>query len=152
LCHLAHTYFTTLVNRERFEIKEPCETHPGSNAPEAEDWNVYWSRKGTGPLALSYDLVAAFYRKFIIKPYLTHFILKYFNNHDALLHAGCGSGQVDQDVGSKISITALDLSDAALTIYKKANTNYQQLVRGSILEIPLLSDSFDGIYNLGVME
>ena len=150
--HLVHIYFTTLINRERYEIGEPfVATHGATALQDPQGWGGYWSEK-TKPTLLVYDLIAAFYRKFIIKSSLNHFILKYFDADARLLHAGCGSGQVDRDIGAKIRISALDISTQALTIYKKANKRYRELIHGSIFAIPVDSATFDGIYNLGVME
>ena len=152
LSHLIHTYFTTLINRERFEIAEPFHPETSSVSSDTQGWDNYWSSKDNKPTLLIYDLIAAFYRKFIIKPTLNHFILKYFDTKSLLLHAGCGSGQVDMDIGARIRISALDISPAALSIYKKANKHYRELIHGSIFDMPVPAGSFDGIYNLGVME
>lgn len=153
LSHLVHTYFTTLVNRERFEIAEPFRPESPEGGPvDLQGWDEYWSGKDNKPTFLIYDLIAAFYRKFIIKPALNRFILGNFNADSSLLHAGCGSGQVDRDIGEKIEISALDISPAALSIYKKSNKHYRELILGSIFDIPASDGSFDGIYNLGVME
>lgn len=153
LSHLVHTYFTTLVNRERFEIAEPyCSALTSKGPADPQGWDDYWSGKDNKPTLLIYDLIAAFYRKFIIKASLNRFILRNFNADSRLLHAGCGSGQVDKDIGKKIRISALDISPVALSIYKKSNKHYQELILGSIFNIPLPDASFDGIYNLGVME
>lgn len=59
---------------------------------DTQGWNEYWNRKNLG--GTWYALVAAFYRKFIIRPHLNRFIYKYFAKNSALLHAGCGSGVV----------------------------------------------------------
>ncbi|MCG3773113.1 MAG: Polyprenol monophosphomannose synthase [Nitrosomonadaceae bacterium] len=153
LSHLVHTYFTTRFNRERFEIAEPFrpELLKGGHV-DLQGWDSYWSGKDNKPMLLVYDLIAAFYRKFIIKSALNRFILGNFNANSRLLHAGCGSGQVDRDIGAKIGISALDISPAALSIYKKANKHYRELILGSIFNIPAPVESFDGVYNLGVME
>jgi dolichol-phosphate mannosyltransferase len=150
--HLIHIYFTTLINRERFEIAEPfVQSDNSAMLRDTQGWADYWSSKNK-PALLVYDLIAAFYRKFIIKRSLNHYILKYFDGNSRLLHAGCGSGQVDRDIGETIKISALDISAQALTIYKKANKRYHELIHGSIFSMPVKSASFDGIYNLGVME
>jgi ubiquinone/menaquinone biosynthesis C-methylase UbiE len=95
-----------------------------------------------------YDLIAAFYRKFIIKPSVNRYILGNFNAESRLLHTGCGSGQVDRDIGMKIGISALDISPVALSICKKANKHYRELIHGSIFKIPVHNGSFDGIYDI----
>jgi ubiquinone/menaquinone biosynthesis C-methylase UbiE len=121
------------------------------NAETSKEWEDYWSKqkKANSPV---YNLIAEFYRKFIIKRTLNYFMKRYFQPGSKILHAGCGSGQVDTDVVKLFSVTALDISSNALKIYKKTNKNRGEAVLGSIFKIPAKDESFDGIYNLGVME
>lgn len=150
--HLANTYLTTLLNIERYEIAEPYRINEKSGSSlDTQGWDDYWMSKSRTAHAV-YDLIAAFYRKFIIRPSLNHVIFKYFGRQSRLLHAGCGSGQVDRDIGEKIPISALDISPYALGIYKKANKHFRDLILGSIFAIPVVETTYDGIYNLGVME
>jgi len=116
-----------------------------------EDWDIYWDNKGQ-PSNRIYDLFANFYRNNIIKPALNFFITKHFTRKSKILHAGCGSGKVDQDLVSLFQITALDISYPALKIYNQVNPNKAQLIQASIFALPFEEGSFDGIYNLGVME
>jgi dolichol-phosphate mannosyltransferase len=151
LSHLVHTYLTTRLNKERFVISEPFAGHEGV-AKDSQGWDSYWANKDNKPVYLAYDLAAAFYRKFIIRPSLNRMLRKYFSVQANVLHAGCGSGQVDTDVGAVLRITALDISPIALGIYRKANPHHESLMHGSIFAISVPSGTFDGIYNLGVME
>ncbi|MCO6500296.1 MAG: class I SAM-dependent methyltransferase [Vicingus serpentipes] len=114
------------------------------------DWNVYWSKKGKS-VNLLYDGIAKFYRYFIIQPYLKHFIRLNFKKDDQVLHAGCGSGQVDFGISDYVNITALDISPEALNIYKGLHKD-AIVVNASIFDLPYEDNHFDGIYNLGVME
>lgn len=59
---------------------------------------------------------------------------------------------MDTDINKYASITALDISKDALRLYQSFNGKSSQTVHGSILDIPLEENSFDGIYNLGVLE
>lgn len=123
-----------------------------SKIHDPQDWNSYWdlaNRNRTHPL---YNLIAEFYRKFIIRPNLNKYIRKFFSPLDTILHAGCGSGQVDLDIATEFSITALDISPAALELYKKHNPSVRNLINGSIFDLPKNARGMDGIYNLGVME
>jgi ubiquinone/menaquinone biosynthesis C-methylase UbiE len=115
------------------------------------DWDQYWTQKKRLTSRL-YDLIAGFYRRWIIKKALNRFMHKHFLSGAKLLHAGCGSGQVDVDLVQHFKITAMDTSKQALNLYKKVNQHQCSLVRGDIFAIPFLACSFDGIYNLGVME
>lgn len=117
-----------------------------------QNWDEYWSRASNKQTHAAYSIIASFYRKFIIRPSLTKFIKSNFIEGAKVLHAGCGSGQVDESIASYIDITPLDLSEGALALYKKYNPEAKNLTHASIFEIPAKDNSFDGIYNLGVME
>lgn len=126
--------------------------NPRRNSNESErDWDYYWVHKKQKSNML-YDIIAAFYRKRIIKSALNGFIKKTFKPGASLLHAGCGGGQVDTDVVRYAKVTALDISQFALDRYRALNGSLAQTLKGSIFEIPLADNSMDGVYNLGVME
>lgn len=118
---------------------------------ESRQWDEYWTKKKTKSQAI-YRLVAGFYREFIIKRSLNYFIEKEFKKGSRLLHAGSGTGQVDTDILDKYEITALDISGEALKLYKLHNGNKAKLLKASIFDIPAKSSTFEGIYNMGVME
>jgi len=151
---LVHLFITKITNPERFIIIEPIQHNKlvKTILPDPQGWNEYWSRNDRKQTYLLYDIIATFYRKFIISPTLNRYIFKYFQPSSSILHAGCGSGQVDRDISPKLSIMALDISPAALNLYKKSNPQVKKLIHASIFDIPLEESSLDGIYNLGVME
>ena len=118
---------------------------------EEKEWDEYWTKKQTASQTI-YRFIASFYRQYIIKRSLNHFIESEFKNNAKLLHAGSGSGQVDEDIIKKYEITALDISSEALKLYKFYNGNKAKLMLASIFDIKARPSTFDGIYNLGVME
>ena len=122
-----------------------------SSLQDPQGWNTYWDKKKS-KRGLFYDIVAEFYRRVIIRPSLNHFIKGNFAKGDPVLHAGCGSGQVDADIREYISITALDISPVALEIYKRENGPESTTLWASIFQIPLPDASMTGVYNLGVLE
>lgn len=126
------------------KIKENAES-------QKNEWNIYWDKPKKEKNSF-YGIVAEFYRKNIIKKALNEFIKEQFNSKSKLLHAGCGSGQVDTDLHDLYNLTALDISQNALDIYKKTNINHRKIMLGSIFKIPSKKSTYDGIYNLGVME
>ena len=65
---------------------------------------------------------------------------------------GCGSGQMDTDIVPKMKVSAMDISKEALVLYQYFNKNGAKLIQGDILNIPCADNSFDGVYNVGVME
>lgn len=118
---------------------------------EEKEWDKYWTKKKTKSQTV-YRIIASFYRKFLIKRSLNHFLKKEFKNGSGLLHAGSGSGQVDEDIKKIFDITALDISAEAIKLYKFYNGNTSKTLKASIFDIPVKDKTFDGIYNLGVHE
>ncbi|HVD99686.1 MAG TPA: methyltransferase domain-containing protein [Cytophagaceae bacterium] len=116
-----------------------------------KDWDIYWSAQNNSSNAV-YDVIANFYRNNIIRPYLNGFLTKHFQKGQKVLHAGCGSGKVDVNIVNYLSITALDISRPALEIYKKVNGNKATVIQGNIFSLPFSEETFDGIYDLGVIE
>jgi dolichol-phosphate mannosyltransferase len=150
---LCTTYFKTLFNPEKFEVSASiADELVNKNERDDQGWEAYWENEKTKAGGLAYDAVAAFYRKYIIRRALNAFVDKYFVPGSCILHAGCGGGQVDTDIRSRVRITALDISVNALNFYKRTNKQSCTLLHGSIYSIPLADESMDGIYNLGVME
>lgn len=143
-------YFDKLITPKKFMIPAKLETIDRSLMDD-QNWDSYWGKKQSKSKFL-YDIVAVFYRKFIICPNLTYYIRKYFKQGDSILHAGCGSGQVDSAIRDYVNITALDISTNALKIYGEENGYRAKLLHGSIFNIPASAEVFDGAYNLGVME
>ncbi len=116
-----------------------------------QDWDIYWADKDR-PSNTAYDFLAGIYRRLIVKNILNHFVKKHFAKGAHVLHAGCGSGQVDTDIRQHMDITALDISSEALKIYKNVNGSDCKVVQGNIFSLPFENNTFDGLYNLGVLE
>ena len=111
------------------------------------EWDRYWSEKHRTS-GMLFDRVADFYRKHIIPRLLNFFLCKNYGEGSLLLHAGCGSGKVDEKIKGAFKLVSLDIAMPAL----KINTYSRMLVQGDILRLPIKTNTFDGIYNLGVME
>ncbi len=150
---LFQTSLKTRLKRKSFiwsTSNSQTQTVSDGHDQEAE-WEEYWSAQEKNKKRM-YDVIAVFYRKYIIKPALNHFIKTTFAPGSSILHAGCGAGQVDTDVVRWAKVTALDISPKALERYRALHGDQVTLKHGSIFELPFEDDSFDGIYNLGVME
>lgn len=111
------------------------------------DWEEYWKFKKEKKRPL-YDLIASFYRCYIINRSLEYFIKKYAQPNALLLHTGCGSGEVDKDLVKKYRLIACDISQNAL----KINNVDKNKVRADIFNLPFKDKTFDILYNLGVLE
>jgi ubiquinone/menaquinone biosynthesis C-methylase UbiE len=112
------------------------------------EWDKYWATKSNIHNKL-YDEIAIKYRKYIIKPYLRKYIYNYFKPGSILLHAGCGSGQIEDT--KDFTIIGMDISQNALNIYKN-NHSDPNLLQGNILSTGIRNNTVEGIYNMGVME
>jgi dolichol-phosphate mannosyltransferase len=145
--------FKLIFNPEKFQVVE--ELAPGAidhTKRDTQGWDAYWDSTKDSPGGLLYDAIASIYRKWIIRPTLNAFVSEYFAPGSSVLHAGCGSGQVDVDIRHIVRITGLDISVNALSLYRRTNGNLCEVLHGSVFDIPLGDETMDGIYNLGVME
>lgn len=135
---------------ERFRLS-PATLNLNPALVDPQNWNAYWSAdKKTG--ALTYEVIASFYRRNVIRPHLERAIHRHIAKGARLLHCGCGSGQVDMRLHDEYRINALDISDGALRLYANNNPQAESYNHGSIYDIPAPEGTFDGVYSLGVME
>ncbi len=147
---VASLSFVNQINPAQFRVLAPF-TDVDPTLVDPQGWDTYWKRK-THRSSLIYEVIATIYRNLIIKRWLNEAIRKNFPRGSELLHAGCGSGQVDQDLQSEMNITALDISVPALQLYRRNNPRAKAIKHGSILNLPFADETFDGVYDLGVVE
>jgi dolichol-phosphate mannosyltransferase len=145
--------FADLIHQSYKSIfKKTCLLLPPDSANSPEDWDSYWLEKKKLIVPGLYDLIAEFYRTQIIKPTLNRVLKKEFKPEQSILHAGCGSGMVDTDVVECFNITACDFSLEALTTYSNIHGVKAKAVHADLFDTRFPKASFDGLYNLGVME
>ena len=143
-------YLATLLNPEPFTLVEPPpDINPALVDPQ--HWDAYWEEKKCAG-SLLYEVIATAYRNLVIKRRLNRVIRRHFPRGARLLHGGCGSGHVDQDLQHEVSITAVDISVPALALYHRNIPLAQEVKHANILDLPFPDASFDGAYNLGVVE
>jgi len=118
---------------------------------DPQNWNEYWNHKSEKSSA-AYDAIATVYRNAVIKRRLEATIKGEFQSGARLLHAGCGSGQVDAGLHDHVKISAIDISPSALSIYRRHNPQAEAVRHASIFNLPFADQTFDGAYNLGVVE
>ncbi|HCS39510.1 MAG TPA: hypothetical protein DIW44_07995 [Anaerolineaceae bacterium] len=118
---------------------------------DEQGWDDYWAKQHSINNWL-YDHIASLFRQIFIKPYLNSFIHKYLPKGSLLLHAGCGSGQVDFDITNNYAVIAMDFSMNALNLYRNNHIRIENLIQNDIRNMDLENESIDGIYSLGVME
>jgi SAM-dependent methyltransferase len=118
---------------------------------DPQQWSEYWFRNDGGA-GIIYGFLAGIFRRHIIKRDLERETRRWFEPGSLLLHAGCGSGQVDVDLQMSNRIVAVDISPEAIFRYSKNVRHAEAVVHASIFELPFPDSHFDGVYNLGVME
>lgn len=151
---LLKLFWAGLRQPESFLLSSPILPILAAESPleDPHGWDAYWTR-GQEKSRRFYTLVASLYRRFAIRRSLNHFIRKHFAPGARLLHAGCGSGHVDTEISRAMRITALDISLPALETYRQNNPHAEAIQRGDILHLENMpNESFDGAYNLGVVE
>lgn len=143
-------YAAKVSNPHRFKYVQPkYEVDPALHDPQG--WDEYWKAKARTS-TFAYEVAAAVYRRLILQGQLSRAIHRNYAKGAKLLHAGCGSGQVDQPLHGEFEIHALDVSAPALSLYQRNNPSAQYLKHGTIFALPFETGTFDGVYNLGVME
>ena len=98
--------------------------------------------------------------EFLNKNYFVPLFIKEFNNivkadNLDILECGCGQGYMSSLLAKSNNVTALDISDEALKITKfNFVNNYTDgnLVKGDIFNMPFKDNSFNVVWNQGVLE
>jgi len=122
-------------------------------APTATNWDRYWGgapREGASDLV--FEVCATWFRALFNKPFLERIMARFFRPGERVLHAGCGSGQVDQRLRHWLELSACDISSEAVRMYDQLNLPYCRAEVADIMALPYAEGEFDGVYNLGVME
>lgn len=147
--YLLRLWLEFLAHPERFRAGRKIDAVL-ENTPPA-DWDAYWDKKQNAG-ALTYEIIAALYRKIFIRPNLERVLKEHFSDGAFVLHAGCGSGQVDVNLHKVYNINAVDISIAALELYSRNNPGAKRVEQADIFQLPYGAGTFDGVFNLGVME
>ena len=154
VARLFKLYYASVRRPESFLLSSPIPPILAAEIPlqDPQGWDSYWTR-GQEKSRRLYAVVASVYRRLAIRRNLNYFIHKHFLPGARLLHAGCGSGQVDSVLSREMRITAVDISLPALESYRRNNPGAEAIRHGDILNLnDVPGDTFDGAYNLGVLE
>jgi SAM-dependent methyltransferase len=119
--------------------------------PKHEGWDAYWATDAQGSHRL-YAFLASVYRRIFICTRLAWWLKKTFPANARLLHAGCGSGEVDALVGRHFRITGLDISPGALVRYRRSNPHAEGTIHADLMNLRDVPGGYDGVYSLGVLE
>jgi dolichol-phosphate mannosyltransferase len=151
---LLKLYWTGVRQPESFLLATPIPPILDADVPlqDPQGWDSYWTR-GRDNSRRAYSFIASIYRRLAIRRNLNYFMHKHFSPGARLLHAGCGSGQVDSELSREMRITAVDISLPALESYRRNNPKAEAVRHGDILDLNgIAGGAFDGAYNLGVVE
>ena len=119
-----------------------------------KNWDQYWIDSGKSKGL--FEIIAKFYRRYIIAPAVQYYFQRYFQDTlgRVYLHAGCGSSESDNLIRfTHARFVLMDISLEGLKIARQKSTLPNAwFVCGDIYHPPFKSDVVDGIWNLGVME
>ncbi|MBI2206453.1 MAG: glycosyltransferase [Candidatus Rokubacteria bacterium] len=146
---LLRLWFTELVTPERYRRARKIDALRPLD--DAQGWNTYWTQATDG-IGTAYQAVAALYRRRVLKKNLERWLGRHFPEGAHLLHAGCGSGQLDAHLHRRVRVTAVDISAPALERYARNNPEAYRVEQATVFDLPYDRDAFDGVFNLGVLE
>lgn len=126
-------------------------TFGGGGTPHHPGWDSYWDTAPRGARRL-YSVIASIYRQLFICPRLAWWLSRTFPKGCSLLHAGCGSGEVDSLINTRFQITGLDISTRALERYRKNNPNAAAAIHADLMQMNGVGNHYEGVYSLGVLE
>jgi len=110
------------------------------------NWDSYWQAEDKDPP------FASFYRSHVVGKLVAKYCDAYFPPAGKFIELGCGSGESSLQIPERDRVfVGLDLSQNALSRTQKSGF-YSELVLGDIGALPFDDESFDGAWNIGVME
>ncbi len=119
----------------------------------SNDWDAYWSQQGS--VTKTYGRIANFYRRWIIPRSLKQTLRKTVAPGSTLLHAGSGGGEIDVHLIERWNLVAIDFSRRAVEEHRNRHINVRQsdlISQADLFSLPYQDETFDGVFNLGVME
>lgn len=117
------------------------------------EWDSYWEQQSS--VTKTYGKIASIYRKFIIPRSLIKTLNSKLDANSRLLHAGAGGGEVDVALATSWNVYSIDYSFRATIQHREAHhkNGIKDLVaQADIFNLPFSNNTFDAVFNLGVME
>lgn len=117
------------------------------------EWDSYWEQQSS--VTKTYGKIASIYRKFIIPRSLIKTLNLKLNSNSRILHAGAGGGEVDVALAPSWNLYSIDYSFRATIQHREVHykDGREDLVaQADIFNLPFANNTFDAVFNLGVME
>lgn len=112
-------------------------------------WDKHWSKKSS--LNTLFERFARFYRRTFISRVVSKYCDKYFKERGVYLEAGSGTADSSFRIPKRKRVfIACDIS--VFPLLRIENKNIDIKLQADIFKLPLVDESIDGIYNIGVME
>ena len=119
-------------------------------SPSAKDWDSYWLAQRRSQTI--YSFVARVYRKVVISRSLSRNFKRHVPQRSLCLHAGAGSGEVDTSLHNRWRVIGLDFSHQAVAKYHFIHDQKVSVLQADNFHLPFSDNTFDCVFNLGVME
>lgn len=117
------------------------------------DWDIYWSQQGS--VTRTYGKIASIYRRWVIPRSLASTLRSSVFSGATLLHAGSGGGEVDIHLTETWNLISIDFSRRAVEEHRARyikNGHRDLISQADLFSLPFQDETFDGVFNLGVME
>ena len=118
-----------------------------------QDWDAYWKQQTS--VTRTYGKIAGIYRRYIIPRSIIKTLNSTVQQNSKLLHAGAGGGEVDINLVSNWKLYSIDYSYRATSQHRDVhykNGIEDLIAQADIFNLPFSNDTFDAVFNLGVME
>lgn len=116
---------------------------------DAEDWSAHWAGGNQELLAQRFF---SWYRHAVFAPVVAHYFREFFPERGVFLEAGCGtaetSGRIPKHDGARVLVAA----DLVPEVAARAHPVMDVRLSCDAFQLPFLTGSLDGIWNVGVME
>jgi len=141
--------YTLLCQSGHDEVfKMPEKTDAKSRFFDSGDWNRFWEAEVGGGSGI--QKIVSKFRKHFDNEYVKRIITLKPSPNGKILEVGCGTAHCSHELGEKgYNSFALDYSPQAKILWNRKVANF---IIADGFHIPFKSDSFDLVWNAGVLE
>ena len=121
----------------------------GQPKAEVVDWSKHWSSNNQRNPAQRFF---SFYRKAVFARTVRYFVNSYFPASGLFVEAGSGTSETSCRIEKGGGARQLLAVDIILPVLRGGDPSMDMRVCGDIFQLPFRDQSFDGLWNVGVME
>lgn len=121
----------------------------GGARKDEDDWSHHWEGENQALLAQRFF---SWYRSAVFAPTVAHYVREFFPERGVFLEAGCGTAETSAQIPKHGGARVLIAADLIPEIAARAHPVMDVRLSCDAFQLPFLTGSLDGIWNVGVME